>query len=309
MVSAKPTRQVHSVVNATQAFVDELEPILDRCASDGRIVRRQDFYEEFPYYLNIRHNRRKSLPTRQEVLAMADFLNCTIRERNKLLAAAGYAPDDEEPDGDDLNRALDTAQGIVDYLPHPAYVVTRDDVIHGWNFHAQVLFFKSSDELQRTPAHLRNVLRFIFDSRSTVHHLLTRDRSEYTWWRYTAILNIYRFKRDNINATQEPWYENRVAMLLSFPGFADMWANVHVETGLEMLSQYRCSLPAGYVTKMYSPYGDLMTVRGIQMRAVDTDWPQIVAYMPADSESERVFTRLGIPNPTNSWTMQRTVAK
>src|SRR5262249_26522621 len=146
---------------------------------------RQDFYDEFPFYLEIRVGRA-SLPTRSDVIRIASFLNCSLPERNKLLISANYAPIIDNIEGEQLTSALETAQRILDFLPFPAFAITRDDTVHCWNKLGTVLFNISDQELKQTPLEERNILRYIFDPNTPVYTLLTNGRRDFRWWRYTA---------------------------------------------------------------------------------------------------------------------------
>ncbi len=284
-------------------FVQVLEELLYEAKRDGRLKRLTDFYADHPSYLDIRRGKVFNPSTRREVLRMANELQLTSIEKNKLLVAAGHVQEDEEPEGEALNESLDTAQRILDYLPLPAYVVTRDDVIRRWNPLVPTLFFLGVDELRNTPEERRAVLRYIFDSTTPVYQLLTNFSTEYAWWRYTAKLNIFRFKTDNFRSRNKPWYAERVKLLMDFPEFATMWNAVQVDTGVEEVKKEmpeKMPFPE-YVTKMYTPDRRQVKVRGLQMRVVDTDFPRIVAYIPDDKTSIHIFTELGIPTPDNGW--------
>ncbi|HEX6933870.1 MAG TPA: hypothetical protein VF162_17125 [Streptosporangiaceae bacterium] len=49
-----------------------------------------------------------------------------MTERNQLLVAARYAIEHPGPRGTELRQALDALAPVIDALPLPAYVVSRD---------------------------------------------------------------------------------------------------------------------------------------------------------------------------------------
>src|SRR5262245_62748725 len=70
----------------------------------------------------------RSLPSREMVLRLAEYLDVPLRERNALLVAAGYAPAFPERPLDDT--ALQSARKAVDLVlaghgPYPALAIDR----------------------------------------------------------------------------------------------------------------------------------------------------------------------------------------
>lgn len=70
----------------------------------------------------------RSLPSREMVLKLAERLDVPLRERNRLLTAAGYAPMFRERPLDDpeLKAARQAVQTLLDaHMPYPALAVDR----------------------------------------------------------------------------------------------------------------------------------------------------------------------------------------
>jgi transcriptional regulator with XRE-family HTH domain len=70
----------------------------------------------------------RTVPSRHMLLRLAEHLDVPLRERNRLLVAAGYAPVfHERPlDTPELAATRDTLQGVLDgHQPHPAFVLDR----------------------------------------------------------------------------------------------------------------------------------------------------------------------------------------
>lgn len=107
----------------------------------------------------------RSKPSAEMVLRLAEQLDVPLRERNRLLLAAGYAPVFEERGLDDpeLAPVHDAIQRVLDgHDPYPAVVVDR-----GWNLvaanHAVSLLTGGVDsELLHQPA---NVIRLALHPR------------------------------------------------------------------------------------------------------------------------------------------------
>src|SRR5262249_48760372 len=95
-------------------FVAAVEELLERRTNERKLERLTDFYEEFPSYVDTRVGKKQNLPPRSEVMRIADYLQCTLRERNRLLSAAGYAIVEDYIEGDLLDRSLETGKKIVD---------------------------------------------------------------------------------------------------------------------------------------------------------------------------------------------------
>nr|WP_236654766.1 helix-turn-helix transcriptional regulator [Streptacidiphilus anmyonensis] len=74
----------------------------------------------------------RSRPGREMVIRLAESLSLTLRERNALLLAAGYAPAFEESglDAPGLEPVRTALRSILDgHLPYPAVIVTRQGVL------------------------------------------------------------------------------------------------------------------------------------------------------------------------------------
>jgi transcriptional regulator with XRE-family HTH domain len=105
----------------------------------------------------------KAQPSREAVGRFADALSVSLRERNALLLAAGYAPQYEETDlaTPGLERMRDAVDLILRHQnPYPAFVLNRYfDVIMANDAAAQVnRFVMEGRESRHT-----NLLRQIFD--------------------------------------------------------------------------------------------------------------------------------------------------
>ena len=103
--------------------------------------------------------RGRSLPGRAIILRLAESLQLSLRERNALLFAAGYAPVFPETrlDDPDLRPVREALDRILEgHLPYPAIVVRPYGELVAANAAFSVLSEGAADELLAAPV---NVLR------------------------------------------------------------------------------------------------------------------------------------------------------
>src|SRR6266540_5365853 len=95
-------------------FVEAVEELLERRLKEERLKNRTDIGKKFSFYLDIRRGKTQSLPTCEDVGRIADYLLCTLPERNRLLFEARCPLVSEYIDGPLLQSALETAKRIID---------------------------------------------------------------------------------------------------------------------------------------------------------------------------------------------------
>jgi transcriptional regulator with XRE-family HTH domain len=99
----------------------------------------------------------RTIPSRRMVLHLAEHLQVPLRERNRLLVAAGYAPVFRERplDGPDLRAARQALRQILRaHLPNPAVVVDRRWNLLLANDAARVLLAGVSPALLEPPVNM-----------------------------------------------------------------------------------------------------------------------------------------------------------
>src|SRR5207244_4106415 len=128
------------------------------------------------------------------------------------------------------------------------------------------------ERLLETKEEDRNIFRYIIDHSMSVHELLTNNGKNYDWWRYTARLNVYWFKRDNEQYKNEAWYNNRVNSLKVLPEFTTLWESTDRDTKIEAPQESKISFPE-YVTKIFPHGAPPVVVRGLQIRYINYDYP------------------------------------
>ena len=165
-------------------------------------------------------------PRRTVVLAIADYLECTLAERNRLLVAAQYAPQQPYLTGAALTAALARAQETMGYVPLPAYVVTREWDVRSVNAHLLTLVGATGAQVDAIPPEERNILHLVFDPSLPLYERLSGTPEA---WERTARCGIYSFKRDNVLCEDEAWYRHRVQRLLGVPRFAEYWRQIQID--------------------------------------------------------------------------------
>lgn len=298
------------------AFVAQVERVLRKRQEEARkgIDRRRlrhdsttteglkkwtfdELYYQFGPFRDMRKNPEKYRrpPTNADARLVADLLLCNVDERNDILIAAGYAPEQPNLHGKELADALKPAEYILHYLPLPAYICTRDWNIHGFNQGCSVLFGITEEIFQATPKEERNALWYIFDPSNPIHHALNQDQE---LWELTARVNLHWFKRENQLHQYDEWYVNFVKRLGRFPGFVRIWEEVEVERYDDLVKKLR---HPPYVTEIFTEEGERLRIRGLQIFSLDSEYPRVIAFIPDDDESREVFTQLGFPTPQNWW--------
>lgn len=100
----------------------------------------------------------RSMPGRTMVVRLAESLELSLRERNALLLAAGYAPvfPESRLDDDALRPVRDALDGILEgHMPYPAVVAGRAGVLVAANAAADdVLAAGAAPELLQPPVNL-----------------------------------------------------------------------------------------------------------------------------------------------------------
>jgi transcriptional regulator with XRE-family HTH domain len=119
--------------------------------------------------------RGRSVPGRAVVLRLAESLGLTLRERNALLLAAGYAPAfPESPlDAAELGPVREALDGILEgHLPYPAVVAGPRGELVAANAAFDVLVEGADPDLLKPPV---NVLRLALHPRGMASRVVNLD--------------------------------------------------------------------------------------------------------------------------------------
>ena len=165
-------------------------------------------------------------PRREVVLEIADYLECSMTERNRLLAGARYAIEHPGPGGAELREAVTELATIIDLLPLPSYAVSRDWTVQLINDHLLTALGLARQDVAGLPAPSRNVLRLLFDPALPVRGLLEPDAAS---WSRLAAFSVARFREDNLLWQYDAWYRALLARLGDLPDFSSYWQ--HAQSG------------------------------------------------------------------------------
>lgn len=154
----------------------------------------------------------RSRPSREMVLHLADRLEVPLRERNRLLLAAGFAPVFTEHSlvDDDLGSVRDALERFLTaHLPYPAFVVDRRWNMLLANEAVNVIAGDVARELLEPPA---NVLRIALHPEGLAPQIVNFEE----WSTHL----LHRLRRQ-IALTGDPELEELLAELVAYPGVRD----------------------------------------------------------------------------------------
>jgi hypothetical protein len=313
--------QQGSGVEAFKKFIAKVEEIFHRrqkeaeegwdrlksvdVASTSERVRKWTWEELYYFYPPLRDMRvtpekYARPPLRDGIEEIAELLLCTFEERNELLIAAGYAPHEPYINGPELEYALKTAKNILNYMPFPAIVITRDDVIHRWNDDVLTLFNVSHEYILNQRTEDRTILWYVFNPEAGAYQVFTNwGKDKRKWYPWTAAYSILRFKAENILCQNDDWYIKRVSRLMSLPSFAELWLKINIDTAYKDLAEI---MPPGlvvpeYVTHIFTRKGKEFRIRIQQIDYTGRGYPKILIYTPDDENARHVFEKLGLRIP------------
>src|SRR5450755_3270549 len=110
--SKEHARVLHQLLGAIEAVrLKRQEEYREKCYPQLKRFTQQELNDEAcPTYKNWLIGRSNRLPSRSMLMNIADYLECSLSERNDLLLAAQYLPEQPAWEGDALRRALEQAQ-------------------------------------------------------------------------------------------------------------------------------------------------------------------------------------------------------
>ncbi len=177
----------------------------------------------------------RALPSREMVLRLADRLEVPLRERNRLLTAAGYAPLYAERKLDD--PAMQVARQAVERVlkahePYPALAVDRHWTLVAHNRLVPLLLAGVPDELLAPPL---NVLRLSLHPQGLAPRIANLAQ-----WRAHLLHRL----RQQVTASGDPVLAALAEELHGYPGgTAEAAEQIHVDAGVYVPLQLRT--PAG----------------------------------------------------------------
>ena len=236
--------------------------------------------EACPTYKNWLIGRSNRLPSRSLLMQIADYLECSLSERNELLLAAQYQPEQPEWESDELLLALERAQQIMEALPYPAIVVT-----HTFQVQAANEFFLRLLELpplETIPQHLRSTIHFLFHP--DVYRHSTMNPEARAMWQQHALSGIQLFKEQNVLSQYDAWYRQSVEQWCAIPSFQEYWEKAREATRQEVA-------PTKMVLARMATTGEVLPIRLRHMLISVSGKisPAVSAFLPIDEAAHTVF--------------------
>lgn len=237
----------------------------------------------------LKDGRRRTNPSREMVMMLADYLECSLNERNDLLVAASYTPAEVLLANEQLEEALKPCRLLLyKYLHYPAMIINRDWTILEVNPGLFKLLEVEPQTLAALPTYQRNMLWLLFDPNFPLRQLL--ERLGHEDWQQSARRELLGFRWENQLCKYEDWYVKLISNLKTLPDFAQLYA----VTDPANYSQYE---GLNYIFKFRRSNSELLTVRGIFARTGNWSYPQLVFFVPGDKYTETIFNQLGMAIP------------
>ncbi len=239
--------------------------------------------EACPTYKNWLSGRSHRLPSRSMLMMIADYLECRLSERNDLLLAAQYLPEQPEWEGDELRRAVEYAQQIMETLPYPATVVT-----HTFQVYAANEFFLRLLELpplETIPPQQRSTIHFLFHPDMCRRSTLTAEAR--ALWQQHTLFGIQLFQQQNMLSQYEEWYQQSVKQWCEIPGVQTYWDKAR--------DARQEAAPTKTVLARMATTGEVLPIRLWHMliSVSGKTSPAVSAFVPVDEAARAVYASYG----------------
>ena len=171
----------------------------------------------------------RSHPSREMVIHLGMALDVSLRDRNALLACAGFAPAYterhlDEPELDQVRHVIETLLSA--YEPFPAYVIDRSWDLVMANASALTLMSHLLDP-EGPPELAGNVVRASLHPEGIRRHLLN-------WNEFAAAL-LHRIEREVAHSPHDESLSSLLSEARSYPDVADLPERTMLPTGRELL--------------------------------------------------------------------------
>ncbi len=218
-------------------------------------------------------------------MQIADYLECGIAQRNNLLLAARYLPENLELEGDALMQALAQARHLMETLPYPALLVTHTLEIEAINELFQRFF--AFPPLMAIPRTQRYVLPVFFREDLPIRERSSFNEQAIEAWQAGISRSIQLFKQSNRLYQFEPWYQALVEQFCAVADFRRYW-----ERTPSLLDQHdvqsKLLLGRNATTEEWVP----IELQHIRISVCSNMYPCIMALRPLDDAARDVFVSL-----------------
>jgi transcriptional regulator with XRE-family HTH domain len=223
----------------------------------------------------------RAQPSRDMLLLLATALDVPLRERNRWLMAAGYAPIYQETAL--AAPALRPVQQALEFVlkqqePYPAFVMDRQWNLLRSNQGAARLLQRFLD-----PAHLRgagplNIMRLTFDPHGLRPWIVN--------WQEVAGHMLQRLQRDAVLGIPDADLSRLLEAVLAFPGISPCLHGPTLTTALEPFLALELQKD-DLTVKLFSTIATLGTPQDITLQEL-----RIECFFPGDVATEALLRRL-----------------
>jgi hypothetical protein len=247
---------------------------------------QQELNDEIcPAYKNWLIGRSQRLPNRSMLMTIADYLECSFNERNDLLLAAQYLPEQPEWEGDALRQALEQAQQIIETLPYPAIVITHTLQVQAANeFFLRLLELPPLDTLL---PHQRTMVHFLLNPASRTRSMLNAEA--HAMWQKHVIYALQHFKQQNAPYQYDSWYQQFVKQCCDeIADFQVYWDRAQEETRQEVAPTKMVFARMGTTSELLP-----IRVRHMHISVSSKTYPAVAALLPVDEAARAVYASFG----------------
>ena len=250
-----------------------------------RFTQQELTDEACPTYKNLLVGRSQRIPSRQTLMQIADYLECSIESRNNVLLAARYLPESLELEGSRLKQAFEQAQHLMGTLPYPAMMVTHTLEVHAVNEVFQRVFEVPS--LTAIPQPQRHVFHFLFHPDFPMRVRSSFNDQAVKAWQAGVARGIQLFKQSNRLYQFEPWYQELVKQFCAVADFRRYWERTpSISDQHDVLS--KLLLGRNATKEEWLP----VQLQHIRISVCSHMYPCIMALRPLDDAARNVFASL-----------------
>lgn len=252
-----------------------------------RFTQQELTDEACPTYKNLLVGRSHRVPSRQTIMQIAQYLECSALERNDLLLAARYLPESLELEGSQLEQALEQGRYLMKTLPYPAAMVTHTLEVQAINEAFQHVF--GCPPLAAIPPSQRHLFHFLFHPDFPLRARSTFNDQATKVWQAHVVRGIQLFKQSNVLYQFEHWYQELIDRFSAVADFRVYWEQ-------EAETPKQKDAPSKLFLSRHATTGELLPIqlRTVHISVSSHRYPCIMASLPLDAAAHEVFASLGM---------------
>jgi transcriptional regulator with XRE-family HTH domain len=285
--SKEQARVFHHLLGTIEALRQKRqEDYREQCHPQLKRFTQQELNDEAcPTYKNWLIGRSRRLPSRSMLMQIADYLECSLCERNDVLLTAQYLPEQPAWEGEALRQALEQAQQLMETLPYPAIVVT-----HTFQVQAANEFFLRLQELpslETLPPQQRTLIHFLLNPDARTRSMINAEA--HAMWQQHVMYGLQRFKQQNVLSQYDPWYQQFVQQCCDeIADFQAYWEKAQEVTRQEVA-------PTKIVFARKATTGEVLPirVRHLLVSVSSKTYPAVSALLPVDEAARAVYASFG----------------